>query len=115
MLDRAALLTLEARSVWPSAAQALKFAEQAMLQTPLERFGAGTLPYRMWLSHYRAKGMTSWARDCEARPALSPPRWHVTSGPNRPTSPEPRATRRTASGPHGQARQRQLLHTLRDS
>ena len=37
----------------------------------------------------------------------------MTSGPNRPTSPEPRATRRTASGPHGQARQRQLLHTLR--
>jgi hypothetical protein len=67
VIDRTCDLIRNTRTVWPSAAQARKSAEQAALDVPLQRYAAGSIPYRSWLEHYRSTGRRFWAQQCEER------------------------------------------------
>jgi MarR family len=67
VIERTATLIRTSRTVWPSAAQALKLAERAALDLPLTHYPTGSIPFRAWCEHYRATGRAFWAKACEER------------------------------------------------
>ncbi len=67
VLARAAVLTRNRRTTWPSAAQAGQIAEHAAPEVPQLRIAGGTPAFTAWLAHYRRTGRGWWADQCESR------------------------------------------------
>lgn len=67
VLERAAVLTLRSRTVWPSASQAAAFATQADRELPKPKFYPDHPAFKSWIAHYRAIGKDFWARECTSR------------------------------------------------
>lgn len=55
------------RSVWPTAAQAVKLADEAYSLLPVFQYPEGSIPFRAWCQHYRHSGMAFMAKLSEDR------------------------------------------------